>query len=249
MLNIWFYSLVSVFIVSSVSLIGVVTLSISLEKLRKILIFLVSFSAGSLLGDAFLHILPEISQETGFNVSTAVLMFGGLMTFFILEKYIHWTHCHEPLSEEHPHHLATMNLVGDGLHNFLDGLIIAASYLVSIPLGIATTLAIIFHEIPQEIGDFGVLIHSGFSKAKAIWYNMLSAWVAVIGTIVGLLLKNFSGHISTVILPIAAAGFIYIATADLIPELHKETKMNRSLLQIFSLAAGFLIMYFLTFIE
>ena len=249
MLNIWLYSLISVFIVSLISLIGVLTLSVSLEKLKKILIFLVSFSAGALLGDAFLHILPEISEEAGFNIDTAILMFIGLMVFFILEKYIHWTHCHEPLSDEHPHHLATMNLVGDGLHNFLDGLIIAASYLVSVPLGIATTLAIILHEIPQEIGDFGVLIHSGFSKVKALWYNMLSAWVAVLGTVLGLVLKDFSGNLSAKVLPIAAAGFIYIATADLIPELHKETKMSRSLLQIFSLAAGFLVMYFLTFIE
>ena len=249
MLNIWLYSLISVFIVSLISLIGVLTLSISLEKLRKILIFLVSFSAGALLGDAFLHILPEINQEVGFTSNTAVLMFGGLMLFFILEKYVHWTHCHEPLSEKHPHHLATMNLVGDGLHNFLDGLIIAASYLVSIPLGIATTLAIVLHEIPQEIGDFGVLIHSGYTKTKALWYNMLSAWIAVLGTIIGLVLKDFSGSLSAKILPIAAAGFIYIATADLIPELHKETKMSRSLLQIFSLVAGFIVMYFLTFIE
>jgi len=249
MINTWLYALISVFIVSLVSLVGVITLVVSLEKLKKILIFLVSFSAGALLGDAFLHILPEISSETGFTQKIAVLMIAGMILFFILEKYIHWTHCHEPLSAGHPHHLAAMNLIGDGLHNFLDGLIIAASYAISLPLGLATSLAIIFHEIPQEIGDFGILLHAGFSKKRAIYYNLLSAFTAIIGTIFGLLLKNSSEHFSVIILPVAAAGFIYIATADLIPELHKETKMSRSFMQIISLIAGFLIMYLLTLFE
>ncbi len=249
MLNIWFYSLASVAVVSLVSLVGVMALSLSLERLKKILIFLVSFSAGALLGDVFFHLLPEITESASFNIKTSLLFLSGLMLFFVLEKYIHWTHCHEPLSDNHPHHLATLNLFGDGLHNFIDGLIIAASYLISLPVGLATTLAIVLHEIPQEIGDFGILIHAGFSKSKAILFNLVSALTAVIGTVIGLTLAHAAEGFAEFILPIAAAGFIYIATADLIPELHKETKMSKSFLQLVGLIFGIAVMYALTFLE
>ncbi|MFA6304616.1 MAG: ZIP family metal transporter [Patescibacteria group bacterium] len=247
--QIWLYSLTSVLLVSLVSLAGIITLSLSLDRLKKVLIFLVSFSAGAMLGDLFFHLLPEIAETQGFGGLTPVLFIGGMLLFFILEKYIHWTHCHEPLSDQHPHHLATMNLFGDGLHNFIDGLMIAASYIISLPLGIATTLAIVFHEIPQEIGEFGVLLHAGFSKGKAIFYNLISAGMAIIGTLIGLMLAEKSDAFAAAILPITAASFIYIATADLIPELHKETKMTRSFIQLISLILGAVAMYLLTFME
>jgi zinc and cadmium transporter len=249
MLTIWLYSIISVVIVSLVSLVGVVTLAINLNKLKKVLIFLVSFSAGALLGGAFLHLMPEMVEQAGFGTGTALLFIAGIFIFFILEKYIHWRHCHEPTSASHPHHLGKMNLIGDGLHNFIDGLIIAASYMVSIPLGVASTLAIVFHEIPQEIGDFGVLLHSGFSKGKAIFYNLLSASFAILGVIIGLIFGGCVECFTVYILPIAAAGFIYIATADLIPELHKETKMSKSIIQLFSFAVGVLLMYLLVSLE
>jgi len=249
MLNIWLYSLSSVIIVSLVSLAGVITLSFNLEKLKKILIFFVSFSAGSLLGGAFLHLLPELFEESGYTFKTAFLLIGGIFIFFVLEKYIHWRHCHEPSSDKHPHHLGKMNLIGDGLHNFIDGLIIASAYLISIPLGVAATVAIVFHEIPQEIGDFGVLLHAGFSKAKAVWYNLLSASLAILGVIIGLLISEKIEGFTLAVLPLAAAGFLYIAVADLFPELHKETKMSKSLIQLVSFVVGVALMYFLTFLE
>lgn len=247
MFQIWLYSLISVVAVSLASLIGVFALAIKEEALKKLLIFLVSLSAGVLLGDAFFHIFPEIVNESGYTIKLGFLLILGIFIFFVLEKYIHWHHCHKTNNSEHLHHLGAMNLFGDGLHNFLDGLIIGASYLVSIPLGLATTLAIIFHEIPQEISDFGVLLHSGFTKKKALLYNLLSALVAVVGTVLGLLLRNRG--LTQIMLPIAAAGFIYIAMADLIPELHKETKVSRSFLQLFSFIFGILIMYLFTFYE
>lgn len=249
MTQIWTYSLASVLIVSLASFIGVITLSLSLDRLKKILIFLVSFSAGALLGDAFFHILPEIAGSYGFGLKTSLLFFAGIVVFFILEKYIHWTHCHEPISLEHPHHLASMNLFADGLHNFLDGLIIGASYLISLPLGLATTLAIILHEIPQEIGDFGVLIHSGYTKKRAILYNFLIALTAVLGTVVSLLIGQNSETWLAIILPVAFSGFIYIATADLIPELHKETKISSSAWQIVSFILGAAALFGLLFLE
>ena len=249
MLNIWLYSLSSVIIVSLVSLAGVVMLSFKLDRLKKILIFIVSFSAGSLLGGAFLHLLPELFEESGYTLKTAFLLIGGIFIFFVLEKYIHWRHCHEPSSDSHPHHLGKMNLVGDGLHNFIDGLIIASAYLVSVPLGAAATLAIVLHAIPQEIADFGVLLHAGFSQAKAVWYNLLSASLAILGVIMGLMLGGRIEGFTLVVLPLAAAGFIYIAVADLFPEIHKETKMSKSLIQIVSFLIGIALMYYLTFLE
>jgi len=249
MAQIWLYSLSSVIVVSLVSLIGVLTLSINLDKLKRILIFFVSFSAGSLLAGAFFHLLPEMVEEKGFTAQVSFLLIAGIFIFFLLEKFIHWRHCHEPTSENHPHHLGKMNLIGDGLHNFIDGLIIAASYLISLPLGLAATLAIIFHEIPQEIGDFGVLLHSGFSKKKAIVYNLLSASLAVLGVVIGLLLGGAIESLTFYVLPLAAASFIYIATADLIPELHKTTKMSKSVIQLISFIIGVYLMYLLTLFD
>jgi zinc and cadmium transporter len=142
-----------------------------------------------------------------------------------------------------------MNLVGDSLHNFIDGLIIAGSYLASIPAGIATTIAVILHEIPQEIGDFGVLIHGGFSKAKAIFLNFITALVAVLGTLIGLWLNNYIPNMHQILVPLAIGGFLYIAGSDLIPELHKETKIKVSFFQIVSFILGILVMLALLLLE
>jgi len=249
MLNIWLYSIVSVIIVSLVSLVGAITLAIKIERLKKFLILFVGFSAGALLGGAFFHLLPELVSEFGYNLKTGSLLVAGIMAFFVLEKYVHWQHCHDIDCEQHPKHLAIMNLVGDGVHNFLDGVIIATSYLISLPLGLAATLAIIFHEIPQEIGDFGILLHSGFSKAKAILYNLLSASIAILGVVIGLVLGESVSSFTFYMLPLAVSGFFYIALSDLLPELHKENKLSKSLLQFLVIIFGIFLMYLLTFLE
>jgi len=154
-----------------------------------------------------------------------------------------------PVSSHHIHPFAYMNLVGDALHNFIDGLVIAASYLVSIPVGIATTSAVLLHEIPQEIGDFGVMLHGGLSRTKALVLNFLTALTAVLGVIIGLLLNNFIDNIQLFVIPIAIGGFIYIAGSDLIPELHKETDIKRSIIQIITFILGVLIMLSLLLLE
>jgi zinc and cadmium transporter len=166
----------------------------------------------------------------------------GIAVFFILEKFVHWRHCHVPTSVDHPHPFAYMNLVGDSLHNFIDGLVIGVTYLVSIPLGIATTVVILLHEIPQELGDFGVLIHGGFKKKKALMLNFMTALTAVLVTVVGLVLGSSAEGLSLLVLPFTAGGFVYIASSDLIPELHKECKASRSLLQLIGIIAGILVM-------
>ncbi len=240
------YSIISVLIVSLVSFVGLFALSINADKLRKILIYLISFSAGALFGDAFIHLLPEAIKEFGFGTNVSLYILSGIVIFFVIEKVIQWRHCHTPISENHVHPFAYMNLIGDAFHNFLDGLIIGASYLLSIPAGIATTLAIIFHEIPQEIGDFGVLIHGGFSRGKALLFNFFSALTAFLGAVISLLLSNFSTDVEAFLIPLAVGGFIYIAGSDLIPELHKnmhkETVVKKSLLQLIAFILGILVM-------
>lgn len=247
--EVWTYSLASVFIISLISFIGIFTLSLNTRKLRSILIYLVSFSAGALLGDVFIHLLPEIIKEFSFTLNMSVYLLSGIVIFFILEKFIRWRHCHIPTTEEHPHPFALMNLFGDATHNFIDGLIIGASYLVSIPVGIATTIAIVLHEIPQEIGDFGILLHGGFSKNKALLLNFLTALTAVIGVVVSLLLNSYFENITMFLIPFAAGSFIYIAGSDLIPELHKEVEGKKSLFQLIIFVLGILVMMSILLLE
>jgi zinc and cadmium transporter len=220
MFDAWIYSLVSVVLVSLISLVGVSTLIFKDSTLRKVLLYFVSFAAGALLGDAFIHLLPEAAKESGFTVMISFSIITGIVFFFIMEKIIQWRHCHMPVSREHPHPLTYMNLFGDSVHNFIDGLIIGASYLASIPIGIATTIAVVFHEIPHEMGNFGVLLHGGFTRKKAILFNFLSAIIAIAGTIAALLIGVTEGA-NPYLLGFAAGGFVYIAATDLIPELHK----------------------------
>ena len=171
MFLIWIYTLSAVIIVSLISLVGIFTVAIKLEFLKKILMYLVSLSAGVLLGGAFFHLIPEAAEAGGFTPAIAFSLLIGIVTFMLLERAICWRHCHVPTSPDHPHHFAYMNLVGDGLHNFIDGMIIAGAFLVSIPLGVTTTIAVIFHEVPQEIGDFGVLVYAGYGRLKALMMN------------------------------------------------------------------------------
>jgi len=248
-MDIWFYSLVSVVIVSLISLVGVFTFGIKTEHLKTILLYLVSFSAGALFGDAFIHLIPEAVEETGFGLNVSIYVLFGIVSFFIIEKFLYWRHCHIPTSEEHPHTFAYMNLFGDAIHNFIDGLIIGGSYIVSLPLGIATTLAVVFHEIPQEIGDFGVLIYGGFKKFKALVFNFLSALMAILGALVSLGLGFYMEGFTVFLIPFAAGGFIYIAGSDLIPELQKEAKPSKSALQLTAFIFGILCLLSLVFLE
>ncbi len=246
---IWLYTLSSVIIVSLVSLIGVFALSVSQEKLKKILIYLVSFAAGTLLGDAFIHLIPEAYGSFGNIALIPIYILSGILIFFVLEKFVHWRHCHEIACDNHPHPITYTILAGDTVHNFIDGLIIAASYLVSIPIGIATTAAVVFHEIPQEIGDFGSLVYGGYTRAKALLFNFLTAISAVFGAIIVLTLNINDSALTEFLVPFAAGGFIYIASSDLIPELHKNTEPKKSFWQLAAFVSGIILMFALLFIE
>jgi|TARA_B100001964_G_scaffold97168_1_gene108778 zinc and cadmium transporter len=250
------YTIISVIVVSLVSFVGIITLFFRKKKIDRLLLILVSISAGTLFGGAFFHLIPEAVEESGsFSVSISFLILAGITIFFLLDKLIHWRHSHTESSlihttKENKPSVAYLNLLGDGFHNFLDGLIIAGSYLVSIPTGIATTIAVVIHETPQEIADFGVLMYSGLSKWKALLFNFFSATLAIVGAIVGLILGTQSEIFIAAIVPFAGGAFVYIAGSNLIPELLRKNHGLKILLQQFlAFIVGIIIMYGLLFLE
>ena len=232
------YAIASVTLVSLVSLVGIFTISVNEERLRSVLFVLVSLAVGAMFGDAFIHLLPESFQKSGDTLMPSMSVLVGILGFFILEKFLLWRHQHTLESNNRIHPLGYLNLIADGVHNLIDGMMIGASYLISLPLGIATTLAVVFHEIPQEIGDFGILLHAGFTKKRALFFNFLSATLAMLGTAIALLVGSSLESFSSVMLPFTAGGFIYIAGSDLLPELQKELEPAKSTVQLLAMAGG-----------
>ena len=229
------YTLLSVFLISLTSLIGVFFLSFKTALLKKMLMVLVSFSTGALLGNVFLHLIPEFVAERPENL---IWVLVGILASFIIEKFIHWRHCHDLECATHIHPVGPLVIIGDAVHNVLDGILIATAYLVSIPVGISTTIAVLLHEIPQELGDFAVLIHSGMSKGKALLFNFFSALTAFFGVLLVLVLAQSIANIEMILLPLAAGNFLYIAGSDLIPELHKDTRLKGAAIQLSMMIVG-----------
>lgn len=234
------YIILTTFVIALIAFIGIFTLAMKENQLNKILLILVSLSAGVLMGGAFLHLLPE-AVESNQEADIFIFVLVGFILFFIIEKVLHWRHCHNGKCDVHTFHY--MNLIGDSIHNFIDGLIIAASFIASIPLGLTTTIAIAAHEIPQEIGDFGVLIYGGFEKKRAILLNFIVALTIVIGGIIGYFISKNIEHAVTFLLPFAAGGFIYISATDLIPEIKKETNIKKSMATMLVFLVGIIIMW------
>lgn len=249
MVTAYIYAFISVIGVSLVSLVGIFALSLKEEILRKYIFIFISLAVGALLGDAFIHLIPEAFESSIHATLVSILIIIGVLFFFILEKFLHWHHHGEDKEEPNIHSVGKLLLLSDGFHNLIDGIIIGVSFLVSVPVGIATTLAVILHEIPQEIGDFAVLIHSGYEKREALWLNFFSALMAMAGLILALIFGSLAETFTLWILPIAAGGFIYVAVADLIPELHKTKEIKYSVLQIVAVVAGILAMAALTLLE
>jgi len=250
-MSITIYIFSSVILVSLVSFIGIISLLINKKKINNVLLYFVSLSAGTLFGGAFLHLIPESIEKTKeFSIEISSLILLGIITFFILDKLIHWRHSHENgIHKNTKKSMIYLNLVGDGIHNFLDGLVIAGSYFISIPTGIAATIAVILHEIPQEIADFGILIYSGLSKWKALFLNSLSALLSILGAVIGISLSYYSEIFTSIIVPFAAGSFIYIAGSNLIPELlRKKYNLTQIIKQLLMFILGIFIMYGLLFI-
>lgn len=249
----------SVVVVSLVSLVGLTVLSVREALLRRVLHLIVALAAGTLLGDALIHLLPEAFEEASNGLAVSLFAVFGIVAFFALEKFLHWHHHHTTPQEEaagpHVEHapgavhpLGRLVLLSDAVHNFVDGLIIGASYLVSLPIGLATTIAVILHEIPQEVGDFGLLLHAGYSRRRALFVNFLSALSAIAGAVVILLLPGVE-EITPAILAFTAGAFLYIAGTDIVPELHKTKSGLSSLGQFAALILGVALMVALLWLE
>lgn len=235
------YIIIATLSVSIISFVGVFTLSLSQKIVDKILLILVALAGGGLLGGAFLHLIPEAIETIGHEHDQLVRIFlfvlVGFLIFLLVEQWLHWHHHHH--THNHPCEKGVIDvsnkttlpyliLFGDGVHNLIDGLIIAASFLVSVRVGIITTLAVALHEIPQEIGDFGVLVYGGYRRWKALVYNFLSGITALIGGVLGFFFAEYAQGAALYLLPLAAGGFIYIAASDLVPEIKHNTKAKTS---------------------
>ena len=226
-------------LLSAISLVGGLTLVLGESRLHRIILPLVAFSAGSLLGGALFHLLPEAVERMGNGTPVWAAAALGFALFFSLEQFLHWHHCHKPTAE-HRRPVTYLILVADTVHNVLDGMTLGAAFLVDTRLGIATWIAAAAHEIPQELGDFGVLLHGGWSKKKALLFNFLSGLACVAGGILVWALAR--GVDVTVLLPLAAGSFLYIAAADLVPEVNKHESLRVNLLHFLCLTAGLLLL-------
>jgi zinc and cadmium transporter len=231
---------------SAISLIGAITLIFKESVLKKLTVPLVAFSAGALIGGALFHLIPEAIEGSVNMVSVMIWVIIGFTAFLVFEQFIHWHHCHR-MPSEHKHPVTYMILFSDGLHNFIDGLAIGAAFLVNPGLGIATTMAVAAHEIPQELGDFGILIHGGWRKSRALMFNFISGLTMIVGGVIAFLAAREINVIF--LLPFSAGNFIYIAASDLIPELKNCDVVKRNLLHLASFILGLFLMYLLLFVE
>lgn len=249
MIELWIF--LSVLVVSLIGALAIIPVMFHANN-HRVLVFLLSFAAGSLIAAVLIHFIPEM-VVAGYTLGSTLLIIAGFLVFFVLEKFIHAHHktaekhsvddVHAEGVEGHAHafHLAPMNLIGDAVHNFLDGIVIAVSYLVSIPLGIAATIAVIAHEVPQEIADFGILFYAGLSKMRALVFNVLAALTAFLGALVGYI---GGSALAAYAVPLAAGGFLYIGSATLMPQLHRHCGLRESIEHIvaFLLGAGIIVL-------
>jgi zinc and cadmium transporter len=251
-------AIASVVAVSLVSLAGLSTISMDEARVRRLATLFVSFAVGALLGDAFIHLIPQTFAGNGplrVPLGPSLLVLGGMMVFFVVEKLLR--HRHGVLQDhyhgQHPvgrPELAAINILGDAVHNFIDGVVIGASYLVSPTLGVSTTIAVLLHEIPQEFGDFGILIHSGLTVRQAVMLNLGSASVAILGTAMSLVAGTVAEEaVTSALIPVTAGGFVYLAAADLIPELQHDRSLRALVVQTSLILAGIAVMGLITLIE
>jgi len=234
-----FWIIVSSILLALVSLVGALVLVFSKKKFENLVTILVSFSAGALLSGAIVHLLPEGFEniENSFHVS--LLTLGGLVIFYILEQFIHWHHCHKGV-EEHVHPVSYLILFSDGVHNLIDGLAVGSAFVIDTNLGLAALVAVVAHEIPQELGDFGVLLHSGWTARRALWFNLLSSLTFAVGALLSVALSNAINV--NYLLPITAGGFIYIAAVDLLPQVKKACEQKSKLTHFLSFILGILLL-------
>lgn len=240
-------SIIATLLISCLSFLGLILVFVNQNFIKRTTSLLVSFAIGSLLGDAFIHLIPEAFDSISPTSLASWLILLGIILFFVLERFLLWHHCHNIDCHQNSKHIVTLSLVGDTIHNFIDGALIAASFNLSYLIGLTTSLAVIFHEIPQEIGDFGIMIHHGISVKKTVLYNFISSLTSLLGVI---LIYTLGFDFSHFFIPITAGGFIYLAIADLMPHLHQSSsRFSKSLLQFIFLIFGIVLMSLLLFLE
>lgn len=227
-------------LMSAIAMVGSLTLALKPATLERLLLPLVALAAGSLIGGAFFHMIPAALDSGGRSLSVGIAVVAGFTVFFVLEQALHWHHCHRAQSEcKQP--LTYLILLGDGLHNFLGGLAITATFLVDVRLGITSWLAAAAHEVPQELGDFGVLIHGGWSKNKALLLNFLSGLTFLVG---GLFAYGLSFQIDVSwLIPFAAGNFLYIGASDLVPEVKKHEDLKSNIVHFLAFVLGLAVLF------
>ena len=238
-------------VASLFSLVGIYALSLTENTLHRILLVLVAFSAGSILGAAYFDLLPEAIELFEAQSVVYIYITLGFILFFFLERFIYWYHGHghkNDLSAETAERASTkgfayLNLVGDAVHNFVDGMVIAASFLVGFPVGLATTIAVIFHELPQEMGDYGILVYAGFKRNSALVLNFAVALTVVLGGVAASFIIGLVEALSGLLIAFSAGGFIYLAASELIPELHKEKSLKKSAVQFLVFLLGIVLIW------
>ena len=239
--------LVATFLVSLIAFIGIFVLLIRRELMNRALLVLVALSSGALLGGAFLHLIPETLEQEGSDEDIFLYLLLGFCLFFILEQFLQWHHQHTESNSVKP--FSYLILISDAIHNFIDGLAIAAGFITGYQTGVAATLAIVLHEVPQEMGDFAVLVYGGLGRVRALSFNFISALTAIIGGVAGYLTSRILADFTIYLLPFAAGNFIYIAAADLIPEIKHKAGFSRSLVHFFVFLAGIGVMFSVRFIR
>jgi zinc and cadmium transporter len=269
------YPLLAAFLISLISFSGAVLFVVKHKKVQKSLIFFVALAAGVMLGTAFLHLIPEsfhMWDESMLNFEFApeeahdehagdehaheeeghsflemlpgIFILLGILIFYLIERFVDWHHHHDLHCEHHA--MTSLSLIGDGFHNFLDGIVIAAAFSLNTEVGIITTLAIALHEIPQEIGDLSILLHGGFSKMKALLFNFGSGLLSLLGVLVGALFFGSVQHLIPLFIALSAGSFIYLALVDLVPEIHKKRKKAKDLSISLTFFLGILLVFLLT---
>ncbi len=245
------YALLAVAGVSLLSLVGIFFLSLSEERLHRILFLLIGFAAGGILGATLFELIPEAVERgelLGGGLTSFLYITIGFVGFFILERFIYWYHGHghrenfqadpDPRIGTRIREFVYLNLVGDAVHNFLDGMLITIGFLTEFQLGIITTIAVFFHELPQEIGDFGLLIYGGLTRSRALMMNFLSACMAIAGAVFAYLFDIYVQNFSALLIAFAAGGFMYLAASELVPELQREEHYGRAAVQLFLFIIG-----------
>ena len=237
-------------IVSLISMLGLLVLFVREKIMHKILWVLIAFSAGTILGTAYLELLPEALELVG-SSEAFIYITIGFVSFFFLERYIYWSHGHSheiedaksALDSRMTRNFAYLNVIGDGIHNFVDGMIIATSFLIDFKVGLAATIAVIFHELPQELGDYGILIYSGFKRNQALIINFMAALTVVLGGVFAIIFLEAVEALSGLLLAFSAGGFIYLAASELIPELQEEKRLSQSLIQFAIFILGIMMIF------